>query len=268
MIGTELVELLIKDNDNVVTLADLKDGYDLTDYETCKFLCEDIDEVYHLVGGKGSPRMTNLKPLDFMFPMLQCDTNMIRAAIECKVKKFLYTSSIAVLNPQTDKYPAWAKMTGETLLEATKIQYPWFKSVVVRPSNCYGKFDNFSNINAMVITSLINNAFNNDVIEVWGDGSEIRDFVNAKDVAKGMIKAMDVMPDRAINLCSGKETTIKEVVEAIQCCFVAKGAHYNPTQSSGDKKRVMITNGDLIGWKAEINIEDGIKEVIEYYAKR
>jgi len=246
MIGKELVILLkelfpVNGNCELHQL-DVKFGTDLRNYETCLEACKDKDYVFHLAGVKGSPKMTKERPVDFMGPMLQFDTNMILAAQKYGVKKFLYTSSIAVENPESDKYPAWAKQTAETLIEAMRIQYPvkyamgahlndtdeeiaerersgdWIgtKYVIVRPANVYGRFDNFERKDNMVITSLIKKAIDDKKLVMDKKGSEqIRDFINSKDVAKGMIQAMEQMPDKPVNLCSGEGWTIKLIAEII-----------------------------------------------------
>lgn len=258
MIGKELV-ILLKEQGHEVIEADIKSGYDLREYEVCDRLMYDIDYCYHLMGIKGNPKMTNEKPLDFMLPMLQCDTNIIRTCIENKVKKMLYTSSIAVEHPEEDKYPAWAKMTAETLLEAAKIQYPYFKSVVVRPCNVYGRFDNFNKEHLMVISDLIRKAKANPTLDMWGDGSSERDFINAKDCARGMIQAMEGNYDKPLNLCSGEGVTIRTVAEIIAKEF-GKEITYDLTKPTGSKRRVMELNWDF---KPTIGIEEGIKEVIK-----
>lgn len=241
---------------------------DITNYDLIKSVMSAFkpDYIFHLFGVKGSPKMTKEKPLDFMIPMLQGDTNMIRAAKEFNVKAFLYTSSIAVLNPETDKYPAWAKKTSETLIEAYRVQSPLATQfVIVRPANVYGRFDNFNNPNAMVVTSLVHKAMNSPNLHVWGDGTQERDFINAKDVARGMMLAMEKMPKEPINLCSGFGVSIKSVVEVIQRHIgKALGVVYEKDKYTGDKRRVMPSNGNLIGFEPEIDLEDGIKEVIEY----
>src|SRR3990167_7059985 len=144
---------------------------DLRYFEECETIVNNVDCVFHLAGIKGSPKMTNEKPADFM-KMLQFDANMIYAS-QGKIKRFLYTSSIAVEHPETDKYPAWAKMTGEKLIEAMRIQYPVKYGInspdkkygtqwcIVRPANVYGRFDNFDNPNAMVVTSFISKMMKN-----------------------------------------------------------------------------------------------------------
>lgn len=241
MIGTELVKLL-KEQKAIVHHADLADNIDLRYYDTCEFMCTKIDYVFHLAGIKGNPKRTKERPADYLEPMLQFDTNMIRAAREKKVKGFLYTSSIAVENPETDRYPAWAKKTGEILLEAYRIQYPEFKSCIVRPANVYGKYDNFHNPYAMVITSLIRQAYNGK-IEIYGNGSQTRDFINAYDVARGMIETMDTMPNYPVRLCSGEGVTIKKVAEIIQDIANVPIVYLSSEgQTMGDNYRVMEPN--------------------------
>jgi|SRR3990167_1559092 len=263
LIGRELVEMLEQVEDFAdILVADIKDGDDISDYETCKKLCKDMDEVYHLVGVKGSPKMTKERPVDFMKTMLMCDTAMICAAQEMGVKKFLYTSSIAVEHSKTDTYPAWAKATAEKLIEAMRIQYPHgTEYVIVRPSNVYGRFDNFQAEHPMVITALIKKAMSG-VIELYGDGKQSRDFINAKDVARGMIQAMEEMPERPVNLCSGKGVTIKHIAQ-----IIAKetGAviDYRDVENHviGDTRRVMKINWNF---KPEIEIKKGVAEVCRY----
>jgi len=230
MIGRELIELLLERKAKVI-VSDIKPmprdyfgkvisrSADLRHFADALEVTEDVDYVFHLVGIKGNPRMTNEEPASFMAPMLQCDTNVIEAASLNGVKKFLYTSSIAVEYPDFDKYPSWAKKTAETLIEAYRIQYPnRTQFCIVRPANVYGRFDNFENPErrGMVITSLISKAIkHHSSFEVWGDGSTIRDFINARDVARGMIQAMEQMPEKPVNLCSGEPVTIKHLAEII-----------------------------------------------------
>ena len=243
MIGKELILLLKEkyklEKGTVIYEADLKLGNDLRNYDECLDLCDGMSEIYHLAGIKGNPKMTNERPADFM-RMLQFDTNMIYAAQEMRVKKFLYTSSIAVEHPESDKYPAWAKKTAETLIETMRIQYPdGTKYAIVRPANVFGKYDNFENPNAMVITSLIKKAIVAPFdFEVWGDGSQERDFISATDIARGMIKVMENDIGEPVNLCSGIGVKIRDVADAIGNSFNKK-VIYNKDKQVGEQRRVM-----------------------------
>ena len=69
----------------------------------------------------------------------------------------------------------------------------------------------------MVIPSLIHRALNeNGLLEVWGDGSAIRDFIHARDVAMGMMMCMEQRINQPINLGSGGGVSIKELLKLLQ----------------------------------------------------
>jgi len=265
MIGKELIEQL-KELGARVEGFDIKEhpGDDITDSKALEegiYENYNIDYVFHLFGIKGNPKMTKEKPVDFMGPMLLGDTNSILLAQAYGVKKFLYTSSIAVEHPGTDKYPAWAKLTAETLIEAMRIQhknatYVKTEYCIVRPSNVYGRYDNCKTEYPMVVTSLIKQALKEKSLTLYNQGDDVRDFINAKDVARGMIQAMEEMPEKPANLCSGKGVKILDVAKII--CKeldipMTLGEETKPTE------RVMDVNWDF---KPEISLEEGIKEAI------
>ena len=86
MIGRQLVKLLQEEFADVY-IADLNEPLnmdnitfkrvDLTDYESCCYVCSGMDYVFNLVGIKCSPKVIQERPADIMTPMLQFNTNMI-----------------------------------------------------------------------------------------------------------------------------------------------------------------------------------------------
>lgn len=293
MIGRQLVELLIKAGANV-RIASLDSfnlshpqaefmSVDLTDKTSCKVACSGMDYVFHLAGIKGSPAMAAQKPASFFVPTVLFNTNMMEAAMKEDVKGYLYTSSVGVYAPSevfheddvwktfpspNDKFAGWAKRMGELQAEAYKIEYGWDEVSIVRPANVYGTHDNFNPANAMVIPSLIHRVLNGEnPLTVWGDGSQIRDFIHAKDVARGMMLAVEKGAHYPINLGSGTGVTIKKLVEIIVSHLNEEPkVVWDTSKPSGDKKRIMdTTRAEAIGFKPEIKIEDGIFEVMTWY---
>jgi len=298
MIGRQLVELLIEHGAKV-RIASLDNNsrehpqiefikLDLTKYDNCLIACKDIDFVFHLAGIKGSPKVMKEKPASYFVPSLLFTTNMMEAARKSGVKRFLFTSSVGVYPPaeifyeedasknlpsENDLFGGWHKRTGELQAEAYFLEHGWKDIAVVRPANVYGPNDNFDPENAMVIPSLIKRAIDGeDPLVVWGDGSSIRDFIHAKDVARGMIMALEKSPGpkNPINLGSGKEYTIKDLLDIIISNLEKKPkVIWDISKPSGDKKRLMdISRAEsLIGWKPEISLNEGIKEVMSWYSK-
>lgn len=259
---------------------------DLREFKNCMNLCKGKDIVFHLAGVKGSPLMTSKKPASFLVPTITFTFNMMEAARRCNVKRFLLTSSIGVYSPSkvfkedtvwktfpsvNDRFAGWAKRLCELQAEAYKIQYNWDCISIIRPANVYGPYDNFDTNNAMVIPSLIKKILNTkNKLDVWGDGSPIRDFIFSEDVANGMILALYKKINYPINIGSGKGTTIKSLVETIIKVSDKKllKINWQKNKPSGDSKRLMdIKKATKIGFKPTTNLNDGIKKTIQWYLK-
>ncbi len=296
LIGRPLVEMLIEQGAKV-RIASLDDPsrahpeaefmqVDLTKFENCMKSCKDIDYVFNLVGIKGSPKMSREKPASFFVPVLLFNTNMMEAARQNNVERYLYTSTVGVYHPsevfyeddvwktfpsENDKFPGWAKRMGELQAETYKLQYGWDKIAIVRPANVYGPYDNFDPENAMVIPSLIKRAVDGEnPFVAWGDGSPIRDFIHARDVARGMLLALEKCPgpENPINLGSGTGYTIKELVEIIISNLDNKPQIvWDTSKPSGDKKRLMDISRakSLIEWEPQISLKEGVREVMDWY---
>ena len=297
LIGRPLVEMLIEAGGNVrvVSLDAPTRGHpeaeflrlDLTDINNCRKACRGMDYVFHLAGIKGSPKMTKERPASFFVPTILFNTNMMEAARQTGVKKYLYTSTIGVYAPaqvfheddvwksfpsENDKFAGWAKRMGELQAEAYKIEYGWDKISIVRPANVYGPADNFDPENAMVIPSLISRAMSGEnPLVVWGDGTPIRDFIHARDVARGMMMVVEKGVTMPVNLGSGRGATIKEIAETITRLVPGGPIKivWDKSKPMGDKKRLMdITRAKkLLGFRPLISLEQGIKETIEWYLK-
>jgi GDP-L-fucose synthase len=290
MIGRQLVNLLIE-KDAKVYVADLNEPLnmpkninfikvDLKDFSSCKNICKGMDFVFNLVGIKTSPKICMEKPASIIGPMLQFNTNMLEAAMSSNIEWYLYTSSVGVYQPapilkeddventvpsRNDWFGGWAKRIGEMQIQAYEIQNQVSNCSIVRPANVYGPYDNFDTNNAMVIPSLIRKAEENEILSVWGDGSPVRDFIYAKDVARGMIFAVENKISKPLNLGSGNGISIKEIAETVAAYF-KKSIEWDVTKPSGDPVRILdMTRANSFGYQTETNIQSGIIDTIEWY---
>jgi len=292
MIGRELVDLLLAEGADV-HVADLKHpedmlekvtfhNVDLRSYRDCLQVCEGMDYVFNLVGIKCSPRVCIEEPANIMGPMMQFNTNMLEAAMKNNVKWYLYTSTVGVYQPaevlkeddvwktqpsKNDWFGGWAKRMGELQCQAYQKQYGEGKCSIVRPANVYGPYDNFDLSSAMVIPSLIRKAFSNDVLKVWGDGSSIRDFIHARDVAEGMLYVVKNKITEPVNLGSGDEITIKRIAKTIATKANVK-IEWQVDKPTGDPRRVFdMSRAHSYGFYPKISIEQGVSETIDWYLK-
>ena len=256
---------------------------DLTDFEFCKKISKNIDYAFHISGVKGSVKVTIEKPSSFFVPLIMMNTNFLEACRLNKVKRLVYTSSIGAYSsreifledeednskPPMDMYPGWAKRMAEMQILAYKKQYNLNNFFVVRPCNIYGPGDNFDPENAMVIPTLMNRIFKKeDPVVIWGDGSAIRDFAYADDVADGIILTLIKGTGNFdfLNLGSGNGYSIKELVETL--CEIHKFNYkFDTSKDSGFPRRIMnIDNAKkILGFYPKYSLKKGLKETWSWY---
>lgn len=290
MIGRQLVPMLLERGANV-HIADLVEPInmpkditftkvDLKEFSDCRRVCQGMDYVFSLVGIKASPKACMEQPANIMGPMIQFNTNMLEAAMHANVSWYLYTSSIGVYQPapilkeddlwnttpsKNDWFGGWAKRMGEMQIQAFEKQNGVSNCSIVRPANVYGPHDNFDLNNAMVIPSLIRKGYENDKLEVWGDGSQVRDFIHASDVARGMLYVVENKISEPINLGSGVGVKIKTIAEIVAKYF-NKELVWDTSKPSGDPIRILdMTKANSHGFTPSMSIEEGVMNTIEWY---
>ena len=299
MIGRELVLLLKErganvtatsfDNFNVAedpSFNGVKFTFgDLRDPDFCKNITKEMEFVFHVAGIKGSPKMALEKPATFFVNTALFNLNLIEAARISGVKHLLYTSSIGVYSPaeifheesvwktfpsENDRFAGWAKRMGELHLEANKIEYGWNSTYTVRPANVYGNWDNFDPETAMVIPSLIARiSAGENPLKVWGDGSAIRDFVHAYDVARAMLFVVENGINEPVNIGSGVGVSIKEIAESLVRINRGLEIVWDIDKPQGDLKRILdMSKLDSYGFKNVISLDEGLSRVSSWYSQQ
>jgi len=254
----------------------------LMDYAICCKLCDGIDYVFNLTGVKGSQITCRERPALYFERSVILAMNMLRAANKANVSRYLFTSSYSVYAPSTIFYEddafnlppsdndwgnAWGKRVAELHVEAYRREFKLDNICIVRPASVFGPYDLFSP-EGMVVSSLIYRAVEESPpLVVWGDGSAIRDFIYSKDISRGMLKMLELMPDKPVNLGSGCGYSIKELATTI-CKHVdpSIGLVFDNSKPSGDPKRVMnVDRAKSYGFEVSFSLDDAIRETVAWY---
>ena len=295
MVGKHLVDMCLSEGYYVratdIRLDDryLKEKYwgenfdffqaDLRNFDRCKVLVDDVDVVFHVAGVKGSPKRAAEQPNDYFTPMLQMNTNIAEASRLQGVDWYVYTSTVGVYQPsevfkeddvwttypsENDKYAGWVKRLGELQLDCFETHYGLKNYSIVRPANIYGEYDEFGE-ESTVIASLVKKGYHDDLLSVWGDGTPIRDFIHAEDVARGILMSYENQITEPINLGSGDGVRIKDIASIVATHY-GKEIEYDTTKPNGDNKRLMdMTRANSYGFYPEVDLKTGIKETMDYY---
>ena len=289
-IGKNLVENLATlrgvPRENIVVTRSKTD--DIRVYETCERLLRDnkIDIVIHLAALIGGVGYSSTHAAEQYYNNILMDLQIVEASKNVGVEKVVLVSS-ACAYPERTPYPLkeeylWQGIPQETNLaygiakRLMHVQGPAYREqyglnvVSVIPNNAYGVHDNFHPSFSHVIPSLIRRTVaGEDPLVVWGDGTPTRDFLYVKDFVEGVLLAAEKLDtDEYVNLGSGTETAIKDLISMIQKHTGHTGTVvYDNTKPNGQPRRsVDISRArELIGFEPKYSLEDGLKETIEWY---
>lgn len=264
---------------------------DLTVAEDCEIVVEGIEYVFMCAANTSGAAVMETRPLVHVTPNVIMNTLMLDAAYKAGVKKFLFISSNTVY-PPTD-YPVkedemfngdlfekyfcvgWMKRFTEILCQmyATKIKNP-LKTVVVRPANIYGPYDDFEWETSHVIPALIRKVVErHQPIEVWGDGNDVKDIIFIDDFIEGMLLAMEHIDTYdPINIATGRPCSIKQALDVILDVDNYRDAEisFNTSKPSMIPKRLIDISKarELLGFEAKTSLKEAIMKTVNWYRER
>jgi len=261
---------------------------DLSKKEDCKKAVKDMDYVFMCAAESSGASIINAAPMIHVTPNDIMNSLMLQSAYQAGVKKLLWISSCTIYpeadhplkedevfnGPLFDKYffVGSMKRYGENLcrMYGEKINNP-MQVVVVRPTSVYGPYDKFDWESSHVIPALIRKVVErHNPIEVWGDGTAVKDLIYIDDLVDGMLLAMEkINAFMPVNLGSGKQTSIKEIAETIIKADGYSNARiaYNPSKPTMLPKMLIDVSRakELLGFTAKTSVDDGIKKTIKWY---
>ncbi|MEK7507153.1 MAG: NAD-dependent epimerase/dehydratase family protein [Patescibacteria group bacterium] len=298
-IGINLIKKLIKKGVKVRATLYRKDPVildsrieyvkaDLSKWEDCQKTVADTDYVFMCASISSGAAVIQKTPMIHVTPNDAMNAFMLKAAYEARVKKFLWISSCTIYplsahplkededrnGPLFEKYYFVGTMKRyiEDLcrMYAEKIKNT-MPVVVVRPTSVYGPHDDFNWESSHVIPALIRKVVErHDPVEVWGDGTAIKDLIFVEDMVDGILLAMEkINTFMPINLGSGKQTSIREIADSIIKTDGYQNAKivFDPSKPTMLPKMLIDVSRakKFLGFTAKTGVEDGIRKTIEWY---
>jgi dTDP-glucose 4,6-dehydratase len=294
-IGSHLCERLLADGHSVLGLDNLITGSQrnlahLANHSRFRFMEHDVtqplelagrfDHVWHLAS-LASPKEYLAHPIETLESGSTGTRNMLEIARRGGAR-FLVTSTSEcygdpLQHPQVETY--WGNVNpvgvrscydeSKRYAEAMTMAYHRYYGVrtnIARIFNTYGP--RMALKDGRVVPAFLDQALQGQPLTIFGDGTQTRSFCYVSDMVDGLVRLASSEERLPVNLGNPVELTILEFAERIRLLMDAElPIVFEPLpQDDPQKRRPDITKAKrLLGWEPKVNLEDGLRETVEYF---
>tara|TARA_Y100000588_G_C14244976_1_gene921044 strand:- start:1688 stop:2620 length:933 start_codon:yes stop_codon:yes gene_type:complete len=291
-IGSHLVDLLLEEGFQVRILDDLSSGSidflnpkaefihgSICDQNLTNKACKGIDYVFHLAAIASIP--ISIKYPEKCIEVNELGTiNLVRSSMNNNVKKIIFSSTSAIYAGKEKEFVdedydkeiisiyAMSKYAGEHVLSSFNELYS-LDSVSLRYFNVYGERQRPESEYSSVIPAFIDRAIRDEPLIIYGDGTQSRDFIHVKDVARANLASIHA-PSGVYNIGSGQETTINSLAKEVRKLVNSTSSIVNEVDRFGDIKYSLCNNSKAIknlNWEPKMNLSKGLYETFQWYSK-
>lgn len=284
MVGSAILRKLTKEGfNNLITRSsrelDLTDQAMVADF----FLKEQPEYVFLAAARVGGIIANSTYRADFIYQNLAIQNNVIHQSYLNQVKKLMFLGSSCIYpkmapQPIREEYMltgpleysnepyAIAKIAGIKMCEAYRSQYGC-NFISVMPTNLYGYNDNYHPQNSHVLPALIRRFHEAKInssaqVTVLGTGTPMREFLFSDDLADACYFLMQRYDEPGlINIGTGKDISIGELASLIKNITGFEGdIIFDSSKLDGTPKKLLdVSKLHALGWKHQINLEEGIR---------
>jgi UDP-glucose 4-epimerase len=292
-IGSWLVDELLARGHYVVCLDDLCGGFLKNVNKACKFIQLDLREtkkvarivkdeeigiIYHLAA-YAAEGQSIFSPIEINDINVKPMNNLLVAAVNNNVKKFIFTSSMAVYGRQTppfsedlqgipeDPYGV-GKQYCERVLEIFSKIYG-FDYAILRPHNVYGPRQNISDPYRNVLGIWINRIMRGHAPYIYGDGEQTRAFSYIEDVTPAVANAgfYPKAANTTINVGSDEVVSINEACRIVLDTMESDLEPIHVSERPGEVKHAFCTcekSEALLDYRTNTKLRDGIRRMVDW----
>lgn len=276
-------------NPDLITVPRSKD-HDLRSLAACEQVVQGQDLVIHLAAHVGGIGLNMKKPAELFYDNLMMGVQLIHAAYQANVQKFVCVGTICAypnFTPipfkESDLWNGYPEVTNAPYgvakkallvqLQSYRQQYG-FNGVYLLPVNLYGPEDNFDPSSSHVIPALIRKVYEaqqrgDRQISVWGDGTPTREFVYSDDAARGIVMAAaDYNESEPVNIGTGSEISIKDLIHLIAELMGYEGEIvWETDKPNGQPRRCLDVERakSAFGFTAAVDFRQGLEKTIAWY---
>ncbi len=303
-IAGHLIKKLINDGNNVVA-TDIKPKHfwfqtfdeiksyaemDMKDYSNCLKVTRGVDYIFNMACNMGGMGFIENNKAECMLSVL-INTNLLRASLENKIKKYFFSSSACVYNTskqskifikglkEEDAYPAmpedgygWEKLFSERMCRHFMEDFG-LEVRMARYHNIYGPLGTYDGgrekapaaICRKIAKAIINKK---DEIEIWGDGKQTRTFLFIDDCIEGTLRLFNSDYNKPINIGSDEQVSINQITDIIEKISGVKNLKRKYLLDKPKGVRGRSSNNDnaikTLNWKYKISLKEGLTKTYNW----
>jgi len=295
-IGSNIAKRLVRDGESVRiidnfstgkrnNIDEIKDKIDLIegdirDTESVLKAVKDVDFIIHQAALPSVPRSIK-DPITANDVNVTGTLNLLNAAKNSKIKRFVYASSSSVYGdtpilPKREDMPpnpqspyAVTKLTGEYYCSVFYKVYG-LPTVSLRYFNVFGPFQDPESQYAAVIPKFINAVLHHNSPVVYGDGEQSRDFTFIDNVVDANILSCrnDKSSGKVLNIACGNRYTLNRLLTEVSYLTGNKANPQFIEPRSGDIRHSQAdisSARELIGYRPKIDFREGLKRTVEWF---
>jgi UDP-glucose 4-epimerase len=255
---------------------------DFSDSASLASAIESFDIVFHLVHTH-TPQSANLDMAGDIRQNVIASLALLEISRKLQVKRIVFVSSGGIVYGSAKEFPtpesaptnpiaAYGinKLAIEKYLALYELLYG-LSFRVLRVANPFGPFQ-VPEKNQGIIAALISGALHHEKIEIWGDGSVVRDYIFVDDVIDALVAASaDQSGERIFNIGSGHGRNLRDVITAIEIQLGTKlPITWRPGRQIDVPTSILSIDRarTILGWSPKTSFEDGLKQAIQWWQCR
>lgn len=264
-------------------VCDLRDAAAATD---ALRLGDGGHEIYQLAADMGGMGFIHSAEAELMRNSVLINANVVEAARLAGVGRYFYASSVCVYRDmrigeaelhEDDAYPAdpdneygWEKLYTERMVKAFGRNHG-FATRIARFQNCYGPEGTWDGGREKAPAAMCRKVARSTdgTIEVWGDGTAVRNFIYVADLVRGIRMLMDSDLDEPANLGTREYVTVKELVDTVA---EVAGRDITPAYVDGivgvQSRNFANDRIESLGWRPRYTLRDGLAETYPWIAEQ
>jgi UDP-glucose 4-epimerase len=240
---------------------------------------ETFDVVYHLVNGT-TPLSANLDMVGDLQRNVVSSLGMLDICRKLGISRVVFVSSGGTIYgcPRQIPTPETAPTDPITAYGISKLAVEKYLALnqhlhrlnyrVLRVTNPFGPFQTAIK-NQGVIASIISHVIRDEVVEIWGDGSVVRDFIFVDDVVDALVLAMDDHSEmRIFNIGCGEGRSLRDVIDAIELLLGRKlEINWKPGRPVDVPVSIAAIDRarDMLGWQPRTSFVSGLERTIAWW---